>query len=238
MTKHILYITILCLFNLTFTTAQQGNVSDPANSQTIQGWSNRYLQDPYIKRILGKANEMPKPEEIKGSPYSNKKFLTAQIFINNKQVDEEFLRYNAFSDEMEIPYNDDYLSIIKSPNQKIILDGTTYICLKDNSGKLKYFIDHGTFNNFQLLESYKVIFKNGIKAKTSLEREIPPSFKSSYSYYLLNLTTDNVYLLNNTNRKKFNNSLQVISPKLAKKSKKLKLRGKELDEIKSLLKSV
>ena len=137
------------------------------------------------------ASNLSSLKGIIGSPYRNNTFQIGIIYRNKDSV-KTFLRYNALNDEIEIALSKDASSstnaIIKSESIscKIINDFFVY----------KEFVDENKFKNKGYLikayggEKYNLyvrdrkVFKEGEKARNSLELNKPPKFIDKQTVFI------------------------------------------------------
>ena len=137
------------------------------------------------------ASNLSSLKGIIGSPYRNNTFQIGIIYRNKDSV-KTFLRYNALNDEIEIALSKDASSstnaIIKSESIscKIVNDFFVY----------KEFVDENKFKNKGYLikayggEKYNLyvrdrkVFKEGEKARNSLELNKPPKFIDKQTVFI------------------------------------------------------
>ena len=134
-----------------------------------------------------------KTEKISGSPYFDKKFKTAQIgYFEEILKDNIYLRYNAFSDEMEMAKSESQTSsedaLIKNKKVTCIINGYTYKYLAfindDELPAVGYLKELYKGNKFSLYIRETKEYKEGVKAKSSLERSFPARFVDKTEYYI------------------------------------------------------
>lgn len=176
--------TILFLFNL-YSLSSQG-----INSNGVQ--SDLRLVDLYenIKNKIGKKTFFN--QKIKGTPYFDKTFKLAEVEYFGELINDKiYLRYNAFSDEMEIA-SSPLIKISENillKNNKIfcVIDGDTYRYLgfrEENQppavGYLKELFEGKLFSFYE--RKFKVYMQATV-ARTSLERSFPARFVDKIQYY-------------------------------------------------------
>jgi len=134
-----------------------------------------------------------KTEEISGSPYFEESFKTAQIVYFGEILKENiYIRYNAYSDEMEIAKSESQTSsddaLIKNKKITCTLNGYSYKYLayiKENEQPaVGYVKELFKGNKFSLYVREIKEYKEGVKAKSSLERSFPPRFIDKTDYYI------------------------------------------------------
>ncbi|MDN3723396.1 hypothetical protein QRD02_03300 [Aequorivita sp. SDUM287046] len=159
---------------------------------------------------------------IKDEAYLNPNFISGNIYQVDKLIKDNVpMRYNAFADEIEIKKNnfdENYSALVQDPNifVKMGNDLFHFVPFEGSNEKGGYFnvlIDGQTYD---LYKKTTAIFREPQKAKTSYERDLPPSFVKTTTYYLVHNGT----------------FLEMPSSK----SKVLKMMDKKSDEIKSYIK--
>ena len=130
---------------------------------------------------------------IEGSPYANKNFLAGIIYQEDKAVyDKVLLRYNIFSDEIEIKKAENsaetsYDALIKDPKSTVKIANTIYIFVPFE-GSLEnghYFTVISEENAFDLYKKTEVEFSASYIARTSYERDRPAKFTQKNIYFLV-----------------------------------------------------
>ena len=134
-----------------------------------------------------------KTDKISGSPYFDDSFKTAQIGYFGEILKENiYIRYNAFSDEMEMAKSESQTSsedaLIKNKKVTCIINGYTYKYLayiKENQQPaVGYVKELFKGNKFSLYVRETKEYKEGVKAKSSLEGSFPPRFIDKTDYYI------------------------------------------------------
>ncbi len=128
---------------------------------------------------------------IKDQAYSNSNFLEGNIYQGDKLARKNVLmRYNTFADEIEIkknPTSENYTALIKDPNifVKILRDIYVFVPYKGSNDQGGYFQVLADGKTYDLYKKTKSIFREAHKAKTSYDRDAPPSFEKTTTYYLV-----------------------------------------------------
>jgi len=134
-----------------------------------------------------------KTEEISGSPYFEESFKTAQIVYFGEILKENiYIRYNAYNDEMEMAKSESQTSsedaLIKNKKVTCTFNGYTYKYLayiKENEQPaVGYVKELYKGNKFSLYVRETKEYKEGVKAKSSLEGSFPPRFTDKTNYYI------------------------------------------------------
>ncbi|PKA83276.1 hypothetical protein ATE92_1426 [Ulvibacter sp. MAR_2010_11] len=126
-----------------------------------------------------------------GTPYANKEFILGNIFRGEELVQKNvLLRYNIFSDEIEIKTSPDdvqYGAIIKSSNIMVKIFNDTYIMVpfEGSDAKGGYFKVVSTGKYFDLYKKSTVTYTPRTFPKTSYDRERPASFTQTDAYFLV-----------------------------------------------------
>ena len=134
-----------------------------------------------------------KTDKISGSPYFEESFKTAQIAYFGEILKENiYIRYNAFSDEMEMAKSESQTSsedaLIKNKKVTCTINGYTYKYLAyinaNEQPAVGYVKELFKGNKFSLYERETKEYKEGVKAKSSLERSFPARFIDRIEYFI------------------------------------------------------
>ena len=143
------------------------------------------------KDAFGLSDEQFK--NLKGSPYINEEFVSGNIY-NGKELTASnvYLRYNAFSDEIEIKKSkhssdQEYGALIKEPEVFVKIDEQLYVFLpyQNSNEKGHYFEILSEEKAFDLYKKTEVDYTSPRQAKTSYDKDKPAEFKQTNSYYLV-----------------------------------------------------
>lgn len=164
---------------------------------------------------------------IEGSPYANETFLLGTIYQEDKSVyNSLLLRYNIFSDEIELKRSENsadtsYDALIKDPKSTIKIANTiyTFVPFEGSLEKGHYFAVLSEEKAFDLYKKTEVDYTPPYVAKTSYERNRPARFTQKNTYYLVS-KTGTFYELPNSKSKiiKVMNSKQVEVKSFIKKN--------------------
>ena len=181
-------------------------------------------------------------KEIKGSEYFNEKFKPADVKFFNKNLNQNiFLRYNAYSDELEFTNNPKTQSsdkiLMKNINISCQIEGEKYIytdyIIENDSRKKGYLIELFSGKKYVLYEKKLKIFMEGSNAKTSLERSFPPRFVEKHKYFISKNNTTKMEV--KLNKKSIIDFLDVEEKLIKKIIKERKLKFKESSDLKVIL---
>jgi len=183
--------------------------------------------------------------KIKGSKYFDEKFKPADVKYFGKDLNQNiFLRYNAYSDELEFANNPKTKSsdkiLMKNINILCQIEGDKYIYtdyIDENDYRKKgYLIELFSGKKYVLYEKKLKIFMEGSNAKTSLERSFPPRFVEKYKYFISknNAIKREVKL----NKKNIIDFLGVEKEIIKKIIKERKLKFKQHSDLKLILKEI
>ena len=180
--------------------------------------------------------------EIKGSKYFDEKFKPADINYFGKDLNQNiFLRYNAYSDEIEFTSNPKTQSsdriLMKNINISCQIQGEKYIYtdyIDENDYRKKgYLIELFSGNKYELYGKRLKIFMEGSNAKTSLERSFPPRFVEKYKYFISK--NNNTKMEVKLNKKSIIDFLGVDEELIKKIIKERKLKFKQSSDLKVIL---
>ena len=181
-------------------------------------------------------------KEIKGSEYFNEKFKPADVKYFNKNLNQNiFLRYNAYSDELEFTNNPKTQSsdkiLMKNINISFQIGGEKYIytdyIIENDSRKKGYLIELFSGKKYVLYEKKLKIFMEGSNAKTSLERSFPPRFVEKHKYFISKNNTTKMEV--KLNKKSIIDFLDVEEKLIKKIIKERKLKFKQSSDLKVIL---
>ena len=150
-------------------------------------------------------NSILENSNIKGSPYFSPKFALANIkYFDLEIIGESYLRYNAYSDEIEMGLNPNQESsseaLLKNNRISCSFAGEDYFYLpfidKNNQTKLGYLIALHKGAKYLLLQQKRKIYREATIPRTSLERAFPARFTEEFNYYLGIEETTPVYIGN------------------------------------------
>jgi len=139
-----------------------------------------------------KGNKI-KTDKISGSPYFEESFKTAQIEYFGEILKENiYIRYNAYSDEMEMAKSESQTSsedaLIKNKKVTCTINGYTYKYLAyinaNEQPAVGYVKELFKGNKFSLYVRETKEYKEGVKAKSSLERSFPARFIDRIEYFI------------------------------------------------------
>jgi len=175
MKKFSLYLLIIICFQLS---------AQNINTSSTGGLDSRVTEAFTRMRNKIGVNKVSS-QKISGSPYFNEEFQKSSIVYFDKKLKEQvFLRYNAFSDEIEMKENKTSHSdqaLLKNSKIHCAINGVTYKYLPIPQGdqrfeKAGYIKEVYKGDVFDLYLRQRKIYREGKKARTSLEQSFPPRF--------------------------------------------------------------
>ncbi len=128
---------------------------------------------------------------IKNDMYANSQFIHGSIYENGEKVATNLpMRYNAYTDDIEVKLkssDEDFQPLKKNTNLSVKTPLDYYIYILDNGNKERsgYFNVLVDGDNYKLYKKITVSFEPIVKARTSYESDVPPSFKQTVFYYLV-----------------------------------------------------
>lgn len=143
-----------------------------------------------------KGNQNLDVSSIEGSPYYNEEFIPGNIYYLEKIYGNYPMRYNAFSDEVEIQRtgSNSLESVYKSMSLSCDIDSEKFVYAKyiNQKGVIQegYLIRLNVSQKYILYQRKSKIYKEGKKAATSMHPNYPPKFEDKYEYFL---STDNEF---------------------------------------------
>ncbi len=175
---------------------------------------------------------------IKDEAYANPNFLQGTIYQEDQLIKSDVpMRYNAYADEIEIKKNasdEGYSALIKSPDifVKILNDIYVFVPYEGSNEKGGYFNVLSDGKTYDLYKKTKAVFKEPQKAETSYQRDSPPSFPKTTTYYLVKDGT--FYEVPNSKSK----MLKIMDKKKAEIKTYMKQNNLDLDKEGDLIKVV
>ncbi|MEK9613331.1 MAG: hypothetical protein VW080_05335 [Flavobacteriaceae bacterium] len=238
--KNIFLLSIV-LLSIQTLSAQANNNGYGIGSNGVQ--SDSRLIDLF-ENIKNRANSSTANalNKTKGSPYFEENFQKAQVeYFGNVLKDEIYLRYNAFSDEMEMssipnPKSSDNI-LIKNNKVSCVMDGSTYRYLgfiKENQPpSVGYVKELFKGKVFSFYERKSKAYMEATVARTSLERSFPARFvdKTDYFYSIENGSLMEVKL----SKKKISSALKSYSGEIKSFLSNSKMKLKNPEEVIQLL---
>ncbi|MCG2417768.1 hypothetical protein K8089_01955 [Aequorivita sp. F47161] len=177
-------------------------------------------------------------ESIKDEAYANPNFVQGKIFQDDKLLrDDVPMRYNAYADEIEIkksPIDANYGALMKSPDiyVKMFRDIYVFIPFEGSNAKGGYFNVLTDGKTYDLYKKTKAVFREPQKAKTSYQRDSPPSFPKTVTYYLVQ---NGVFLEMPNSKSKI---LKMMDIKKSEMKKYIKNNDIDLDKEADLIKTI
>ena len=142
------------------------------------------LPTEYVRNTTVGNNTIP--ENVQGSPYFSKGFISGMVYTDKGQPYAAMLRYNGYNDQIEMKDMDKTISLLKRDYISAVIGGKKYSIKKykdNNSEKQGYFIVMND-GNVQLLLRQEKEFVEGKEASTSYSNKIPSKFVERSTYYL------------------------------------------------------
>lgn len=150
-------------------------------------------QQAFIDLSNRKADSNKKDSNVKGSQFFNETFVKGSIDYFGREVNEDiFVRYNAFKDEIEMSQSEsdpnEVFILIKSKDVIPTFNGKTYNYLAhrldDSRASIGYLNIVFEGEEYILFSKKRKIFMDGVKARTSFEKDFPPRFIDTEDYLI------------------------------------------------------
>ncbi|CAM3265342.1 hypothetical protein [Aequorivita lipolytica] len=175
---------------------------------------------------------------VKDEAYANPNFVQGKIFQEDQLIKDDVpMRYNAYADEIEIkknPTDANYGALIKSPDifVKIFQDLYVFVPYEGSNEKGGYFNVLSDGKTYDLYKKTKALYREPQKAQTSYQRDTPPSFPKTVTYYLVQ---DGTFLEMPSSKSKV---LKMMDRKKSEMKKYIKEKDLDLDKEADLVKAI
>ena len=126
------------------------------------------------------------PDGVQGSPYFTEGFVAGKVFTEQNKSYSAMLRYNGYSDQIEMKEMDKVTSLLKREYITARIGNATYKIekYKDNDAtKQGYFVLLNK-GEAQLLLRQQKQFVEGKESSTSYGNKVPPKFVEKKDYYI------------------------------------------------------
>lgn len=160
------------------------------NGQTTIDYNS--INFEVVRKINNVNEDLLINKDIQGSAYRNKSFQNGKILTGKKEDANWYIRYNIYSDEMEISRNKNLQKsqkiLLKIPEISCFIGDEkflykTYVNLNGKKAQ-GYLIEIHNAEKYILYKKEIKIFREARKAKTSLESDIPAKFIDQ-AFYLI-----------------------------------------------------
>jgi hypothetical protein len=185
--RYLLLFTILILCNY----ANAQNEENYHHVQSIVKADGALFYKEFSNNDIEKLTA----ENVNGSPYLVDTFEQGEIFINNIPREKYLMRYNIYNEVFELMISPTEVNdLLKLDDMTVVLNNRKYVFLSYNSAddevREGYFeiITEGPKVNLYLKKNK--ILKEGRKARTSLESDVPSRFIDAEEYYIQNENSD------------------------------------------------
>jgi len=215
--KYLLFL----LFVPAIIYSQENVWSTPARSDVYDGRSNSgewaiRTREAYqdLRNNIHRTLSDYEYEKIIGNAYFNKEFSLGKIYIDNDTVNRNFnLRYNAFTDEVEVGNKTSYEVLIKNTDISCSIGKDLYLCrsfTKKKGGDIEtgYLRSIIITPQFSFLVRETKVFKEAKKAKNTLTSSFPAKLVDVKKYYFIDKDSNVATLINQKNKK----VLEIIDP--------------------------
>lgn len=180
--------TLGLILAMTLTTQAQTKKTS-VDYQTFD-WNKAYQSQSISGYYKGKSNvDLSK---VKGSPYFSSAFAPGEVSYQNREARDFYLRYNAFSDEVEVKEKSNtvaYQALLKTPDISATFLGNEYRYMpafkKENGEQGEgYLIVLYKGEKYTLFAQKRKEFREGREARTSFESGFPDKFVDEINYFI------------------------------------------------------
>jgi hypothetical protein len=178
-----LFSTISCFAQVN---GRQGNANFEGNLVANNIMRGRNILQEVMSQ--GEKNELT-IADVEGEPYFQKFFSIGDLMYKDSlNLGKYLMRYNAYTDEIEVKNEQTTNVINKADYIRVILNNKNYVTLNyaKNNGSIEkgFFIEKvkGTHGSL-FLKRHKTV-RQGQEAKTSFHKNTPPTFIDHEAYFL------------------------------------------------------
>lgn len=194
--------TVVALFLMVSCTVAVAQIGTGDGGEIVSSTNLGYLGSNHLPdSFLKSKNKVVTYNDVEGTPYinnnsgANNNLPIGKVYDKDfKYISTAFIRYNAYTDNMEVSLmNDgvDYYHLKKQPNFfYVVLNKKKYRAYNytdDKAAKIGYFIiiSEDDKENAVLLKKEKILFKKAAQANNSFVTSTPPSFiKTKDAFYV------------------------------------------------------
>lgn len=165
-----------------FATAQL----DQSRSSIVSTGNNIHLPVDYLRNELLGNNNLP--DNVVGSQYFIQEFLPGKVVVNDSISYNAMLRYNAYSDEIEMQKDGKISGLFKRPYLSAIINNDNFTIQNfqtDAGQKVGYFQTLVT-GPVSLYAKKTKLYSPGKKATSTYTKDVPPTFTDEIDYFILN----------------------------------------------------
>ena len=183
----IYYFSLFLLFAINIALSQTSFNYGVVNFDVVKKIN---VGDQNVSKVFRGSN-LSSLKGIVGSPYRNDYFQSGIIYRKKDSV-KTYLRYNGLNDEIEISLTKDATSstnaLIKSNSISCKIKNDFFVYeefIDENKSKNKgYLIKAYSGKKYSLYVRDKKVFRDGEKAKNSLENDKPPKFINKQTIFI------------------------------------------------------
>ncbi len=174
----------------------QEGVSGPTNfsASNLDLWANGRNPnlDLFFEQVRMNADKRLNPSDIIGSAYPIETFLPGKINANGDHLGDFYMRYDAFSDEVQLKKTsvstEEYKALFRSKDIEAVIGDKVYEYHKFYDAKNRYYegylVPLVSAGNHTLYLRQEATFKYGKLAQSSLVREVPNRFEQEEAFYM------------------------------------------------------
>lgn len=148
---------------------------------------NIELPTDYISSTTTGGLNSAIPSNVQGSPYANEEFVIGKVFVNDDKPYNGILRYNAYSDGIEMKTENGIITLLKRSYLKARIGGKLYLIesyMVNGAMRKTYFVEMNKGNARLLLKQGKK-FVEARSASSSYTKDQPAKFENELTYYII-----------------------------------------------------
>jgi len=148
---------------------------------------NIELPTDYISNTTTGGLNSGIPSNVQGSPYANEEFVIGKVFVNDDKPYNGILRYNAYSDGIEMKTENGVITLLKRSYLKARIGGKFYLIesyMVNGAIRKTYFVELSQGKARLLLKQGKK-FVEARSASSSYTKDQPAKFEDERTYYII-----------------------------------------------------
>jgi hypothetical protein len=148
---------------------------------------NIELPTDYINNTITGGLNTGIPSNVQGSPYANEEFVLGKVFVNDDKPYNGILRYNAYTDGIEMKTEKGIITLLKRSYLKARIGAKLYLIESytvNGAIRKTYFVELSQGKARLLLKQGKK-YVEARSASSSYTKDQPAKFEDERRYYII-----------------------------------------------------